>query len=148
MLASSLDSRQSHRVLPSHIEVLKQLSRDEFELLKSLASTNRGSPSGHANIVTAQGLTSLLYRHVLVEDIARSVERTDNIPQYLDNLERLGLVSVSSRSSAPDSVYRTMASYRFLSQILEGTTQTGRIAISPHSVSLTDFGKCLRALCT
>jgi hypothetical protein len=147
LLAASLDKRVAHRVLPAHIEVLRQLSLDEFTLLANFPASARGTPIGNASVAqpNTPGLT--VYRHILSDNLASLLEYKDNVPQYIDNLLRLGLVSIRPGSAAPEVVYRSFARHRFLIRLLDRAPPRSQIQISPHALTLTDFGSALRGLC-
>jgi hypothetical protein len=147
MLAALLDNRVAHKVLPSHVDVLRQLSLDEFVILSQLSTAARGTPIANAQLSPPRGQPVSVYTHILDNSLAESLDHKDNIPQYIDNLVRLGLVVIRPEPAASDSFYRTFARYEFLAELLPSAPRGLRIAIVPHAANLTDFGKVLRALC-
>ena len=148
LLASSLEKRSFHKVLPAHVEMLKQLTADEFSLLTGLLVSARGTPLGIANVVQPNAQALVIYRNVVSESLAGQMTFKENIPQYVDNLVRLGLLEISAEPAGPDAVYRAFTRLDFLLRIAERAPQRSRLVMVPYSMRLTDLGKNLRDLCT
>jgi len=95
LLSASMQKSLKGNVLPSFVEIIKQLTPDEARILKYLYSQRRipllkinrydfNSSSGY--ITTAEHL-SLLNNKI-------SLEKTDMIPTLLDNLQRLNILEL------------------------------------------------------
>jgi hypothetical protein len=147
LMAASMDARTGHRVLPSYIDVLKQVGRDELQLLRNLPKLGRSTPMTHVNLVLPTSQAIIVYRNVLPEALADLCEFKDNIPQYVDNLTRLGLVAVRPEDEARTSSYRAMARLNFVKRYLVGSPKGSCIAMTPSTIALTDFGEGLCRAC-
>ena len=147
VVAACMDARTGHRVLPSYIQVIKEISRDELTLVCNLPGLGRSAPAAHVNIVLPTNQAVVVYRNVLPETLAEACMFKDNIPQYVDNLVRLGLVAVRSEDEARANTYRAMVRYGFIKRFLAAAPQGSRLAMTPSTLALTDFGEGLRSAC-
>lgn len=147
IIAASMCRETAHRVLPSYIELVKQISLDELELIRRLPKPGRSTPITHVNLVFPTNHVVMVYRNVLPEAVAATCEFKDNIPQYIDNLTRLGVMVFRPEDEASTSTYRAIARLKFVKQILAGAPEGSRIAMSPSAIALTDLGEGLRRAC-
>lgn len=148
LLATCLDETVAHRVLPSHVEITRQLSEDEFTLLREISSSHRGTPVGDAMLVIPRAQPILHYKYVVLEATAQPVFHKVNIPQYIDNLSRLRLISVHEEPAASEATYLEMSRYKFLKEVKADVPKRSKIAIHPLSVHLTELGRGLLAICS
>lgn len=148
LLASSLEKSRFHRVLPSHVEILRQLTPDEYLLISNMLVSARGTPVGTASITAPNADAIVVYRHVVAETLSRQIEHRENIPQYIDNLLRLGLIEIRREPAGPEAIYRAFTRMDFLLKILEKAPHRSGLSITPNAAHLTDLGKNLRALCS
>jgi hypothetical protein len=147
MIAACMDSRTGHRVLPSYVDVIKQVSRDELELVRHLPRLGRSVAIAHVNLILPTNQAVVVYRNVVPDQLAEKCTFKDNIPQYIDNLSRLGLVAARPEDEVGNSGYRSMARLKFVKRFLVGAPGGSRIAMSPSTIALTDFGEGLRSAC-
>ncbi len=103
---------------------------------------------GLGMLVTPREAPIPLYKNIILESAAALVQHRENIPQYIENIQRLGLVLVTQESCAPQGVYRDFTRYKFLRDILADTPRGSRIAITPLCIQMTDFGRGLTAICS
>jgi hypothetical protein len=98
LLARALDDKYADSAHPSFVEVIRQITSREAELLRHYLTNESGSanfPIAALELLTQpQRNTVRLYTHLL--DIPRSqrAEGSDSIPTFVDNWIRLGLVQV------------------------------------------------------
>lgn len=147
VLAACMDRRTGHKVLPSYVDVIRQLSRDELELVRHLPKIGRSAPITHVNVVLPTNQSVVVYRNVLPESYARLCMFKDNIPQYVDNLARLGLVVVRTEDEASANTYRAMARFPFVRELLRGAPEGSRLAMTPSIIARTDFGEGICQAC-
>jgi hypothetical protein len=147
VVAACMDARSGHRVLPSYIDILRQVSRDELELLRNLPTLGRSTAVAHVNVILPTKQAAVVYRNVLPETLAAVCKFKDNIPQYVDNLARLGLLAIHLDAKARTSVYRTMANFSFVSAFLTQAPEGSRLAMSPSTIAITDLGEGLCRAC-
>lgn len=147
VIAASMDARFGHRALPCYVDLLKQLSVDELALIRGLPDVGRSYPLTHVNLVLPSNHAIVVYRNVVPEDLAAACEFKDNIPQYVDNLVRLGILRVQEEDEGCRSAYRAMARLTFVRQFLSGSPHGSKIAMSPSAIALTDLGGGLRSAC-
>lgn len=147
VIAASMDARSGHRVLPSYLDILRQVSRDELELIRALPALGRSAPVSHVNVILPSSQAVVVYRNVLTESMASLCQYKDNIPQYVDNLARLGLVVVRLEEEARGHAYRAMAKFRFVRRFLAQAPEGSRLAMTPSTISITDLGEGLCRAC-
>ena len=147
LIAACMNSRTGHRVLPSYVDVIKQVSRDELELVRQLPKIGRSVPIAHVNLILPTNQAVVVYRNVVPDQLAEKCRFKDNIPQYIDNLTRLGMIAARPEDEVGNSGYRSMARLKFVKRLLVGAPGGSRIAMSPSTIALTDFGEGLRSAC-
>lgn len=147
IIAATMDVRTGHRVLPAYVEVIKQVSNDELQIIRQMPKLGRSSPITHVNVVLPSNHSIVVYRNVVPEALAQFCAFRDNIPQYIDNLTRLGLISIKSDDEASASVYRSLARLKFVREFLDRAPEASRLAMTPLAIALTDFGEGLRQAC-
>ena len=122
---------------PAYERMLTELAPDEARILKLLASDG---PQAAVDIRTwrpldvgsrsvAQGL-SMIGRHA-------GVQFSDQVPQYLSNLNRLGLTWFSRESVESRAAYQVLEAQP---DVLEAMKRAGRARVVRRSVHLTPFG--------
>lgn len=147
VVAAYMDARSGHKVLPSYIDILRQVSRDELELLRNLPKLGRSAPATHVNVILPTNQAVVVYRNVLPDTLAAVCKFKDNIPQYVDNLARLGLLAVRLEEEARGNAYRAMAKFSFVRRFLAQAPEGSRLAMSPSTIAITDLGECLCRAC-
>lgn len=144
LLASSMDITTTKDAHPSFVEIIKQLSSDEAKLLTALISTeqepavtirnNREDNSGgrdHFRNFTVLG------ERVDVKDYVR-------IPNYLDNLCRLGLLEIpDSYFLIGENKYKHLDEHPFVKAIAESIDKVeGRKSDLVHkTILVTGLGR-------
>jgi hypothetical protein len=99
LLARAVDAKYADMAHPSFVEVIRQLSAEEAELLRHYLAASAGD--SNIPIVSLQSAvrpgigTTLIYRHLLdIRDDNGQPELNTSIPTYVDNWIRLGLLEV------------------------------------------------------
>lgn len=94
LLATALDGDTVREAHPAFVEIIRQLTPDEARLL-SLFTEGRRSPLIDLRVETEGqqgGLTP--YRNLSLLGIEAGCSHPDLTPNYLDNLSRLGLITI------------------------------------------------------
>lgn len=144
LLASSMDSATTKDAHPSFVEIIKQLSSEEAKLLTALISTeqepaltirnNRADNSGGRD--QFRNFT-VLGENVGVQDYGR-------IPNYLDNLCRLGLLEIpESYALIGESRYKHLDEHPVVKAISEWIdNEEGRKSELVHkTIIVTGLGR-------
>jgi hypothetical protein len=147
LIASAMDERVAHSILPSYVEVLKQLSADEFELLRRTPILGRYAPACDLLYVFPRGQVAIGYRHILPDFLAKACTVRSNIPQYIDNLMRLSLIDRPAGERADDYLYLGLTKFEFVQTLKKASPARARPAIEKSVVGITDFGDQFRRAC-
>ncbi len=93
LLASAMDGRAQSVCHPAFSDILKQLSPFEAELASELLSADGNRPIITITIKTSTGFREL-HRHILPLTVDGVHTSNPNVPIFVTNLMRLGLVEV------------------------------------------------------
>jgi len=146
LIASSMDNRTAHRVLPAYVEMLKQLSEDELVLLRDSPKVGRFTPIADIVYVLANDQVVSVYRNVLPPAVAGACTHKDNIPQYVDNLVRLNLLYRPTTQEAADTSYRSLSRLGFVRDLMRAAPPRAKAGLEKSVIGLSDLGdKFLRA---
>ncbi|WP_306572590.1 DUF4393 domain-containing protein [Parasutterella excrementihominis] len=158
LLVSSADKELAAGILPSFPVILKELSCDEARILKSISSDK---PRHFAKFDLFERLSTqdkiLLAKNLVHPNIRNVCECPQNIPSYMDNLARLGLIEVS------DTLYLTGARGTLSYEEIKESVNVSALVCSisplklpdaePHlewkqgSFRLTELGRSLSVAC-
>lgn len=147
LVASSMDGRIAHTVLPAYIEVLKQLSPDEVELLRRAPILGRYSAVADLVHVYPNGQVVIAYRHILPEFMSKGCAVRSNISQYVDNLMRLALLERPYGEEAAEENYRGLLKYKFVDELRRSAPSRAKVALDRSVIGVTDFGDQFRRAC-
>jgi hypothetical protein len=147
LIASAMDERTASAVLPAYVEVLKQLSSDEIELLKTAPQLGRFAPIVDIVYVFPNEQIISGCRNILPAALSNACKVRRNIPQYVDNLCRLSLLSRPNGQVADEASYKTMLRQPFLKDILKAAPPKSNAGYDKAVIGLTDFGDQFRKAC-
>ena len=150
LLAKSMNEVTRNGVHPSFVEIIKQLCPDEAKILRIV--------SGIIPVITLRK-ENAKYEGIDVlrnfSDISEKAkcEHPDNIPQYLDNLERLGIINnaLTLSSLVDKSIYDPLKNHPSIKE-LEAfySTELGEeqsIRIQEGYFYLSNFGRSFKKVC-
>ena len=141
ILISDMDNRKQDKVLPSYIEIVKQLSKDDAVFLKTLKESSSYSKGFYCLELNNSEKYILLKYTDNLECISNSdVIYLSNI--IIDNLLRLRLINIPS-----DRIFINSKVYQ---KIYEIATSKSLITVgnyTPRMLSVTDFGKNFLDIC-
>ena len=139
LLVSSMDIDTKWSVHPSFVDIIKQLNPDEAKLLHVLKAKN-----AYPLIDIRLNNPSLGYGDIVVNFTnigINGIDRKKSIPEYIDNLNRLGLIRVSQSHLIDNSRYvETIRVCEELYQIPRTTADGWERTYYKHLFELTDFG--------
>lgn len=139
---------EQDRVHPAFSAILDQLTPDEARILRllltdgpqALVYVHRSGPFGLGAREVARRL-SMIGHHAGCLHLER-------VPEYLDNLARLGLIRISPDPVEDESAYQVLAAQP---DVIEAMREGGRSVLrsrgSRRSVELTEFGRHFCELC-
>lgn len=146
LIVNTIDrTRETH---PSFVEIIKQLSSKEASFLKIILSSNNTQPL--VNIILNLGKDKgfkPLYRNLIPLSNISSGELLvdDEIPIFIDNWVRLGLISTTTETSFTDNqkynVFNQHPIVLNLKQTYENLVEDKSVSIQEGILNITDFGK-------
>lgn len=101
LLASALDGRVSEQVHPAFVEIIRQMDSKEARIIRGCLRSKSGIPIVEIRLENKVDVSwNLLLRHLL--NLCKGPDRKPieepNLPAYVDNWIRLGLVSVDYKT--------------------------------------------------
>lgn len=152
LLKSAIDKTTASRAFPNYGEIIKQLTPDEALLLVFFKKYPEFHPI--INIVEKKPNPSKAYR-IVKEKITLlpqhvNIKYQQNIPIYLENLSRLGIISITFTKTVLD-----LNLYKQLEQTPESINTINTIKLTPNTqcgiergiFNLTNFGKSFCDIC-
>lgn len=130
-----LDGAPMH---PAYENILADLAPDEARILRLFAGAGPQAavdvrtyrPLDIGSKLVAQGL-SMIGRHA-------GLQFEDRVPQYMNNLNRLGLIWFSRDRIESRTAYQVLEAQP---DLLEATKRAGRARVVRRSIRLTEFGR-------
>ncbi len=153
LLANSMNKVVKDGVHPSFVEIIKQLSPDEAKILKEMQKEKYEYP-----------IISLWYRNKenngveVVRFFSNIVEKCgcekfENFQEYFDNLQRLGLISISMTEWFIDEeIYKSLEEHTYIAKFMvipDLHLKSGYIKtdIKRGVITTTGFGKAFCSIC-
>jgi hypothetical protein len=138
LLAASADVVDGAPMHPAYENILADIAPDEARILRLLAGAGPQAavdvrtwrPMDVGSRLVAQGL-SMIDRHA-------GVQFAETVPQYLNNLNRLGLIWFSREPVESRTAYQVLEAQP---DVLEAIEKAGRARVVRRSVHLTAFGQ-------
>jgi hypothetical protein len=87
------------------------------------------------------------YRSVLPPSSVKGLTHKDNIPLYVDNLERLNLLFRPQGQVAADNAYRPLERIAFVRELMKAAPPRSRPGIDRYVIGLTDLGASFLKAC-
>jgi len=143
LLASSMDVKTESKAHPAYVEIIKQLTPDEAKLMK-LFSQDRPFPL--IDVVRDFGPTigarTMLRNFSILGEEARC-EKLVNVPSYLDNLNRLGLIDLpDSKRYTKEGTYEELKEHATVVAMLKfiNSIPDSKGVIHERTVAKTNLG--------
>lgn len=99
LIASSIDSRKTNETHPSFVEIIKQLSPLDAQILKNFHTIQR-HPIAQVRLVNDKNHFIVTQQHIM--DF-RVYDGYESHTSSLSNLQRLGLLDIDYSNAVPDS---------------------------------------------
>lgn len=148
LIASTMDMDRASEAHPAFIEIIKQLTGDEINLLAALPPAGQVLPMANVTYVDELSRVCSAIRHIVPERIARTCSARRPIPAYIDNLMRLSLIASPSNLGINDERhYRDLLTQPFIAAIEADTPLHLRAEIERRVILVTDFGDRFRRCC-
>lgn len=120
LIASSMDSSTTENAHPSFVEIIKQLSSDEAKLLAGFITTAQETAVTIRNIREVGTGGQDAFRNFTVLGDRTGVQSYNRIPNYLDNLCRLGLIEIpDSYHLIGEDTYKHLEEHPFVTAIVD-----------------------------
>ena len=125
LLASSMNADAKENVHPAFVEIIKQLCPDEAKLLKKISQINNNIPLITVEVMNPEGNFYSKIRNFsdLTFDIC---EKPLNVCAYIDNLERLKLISIpEDEYLSIDDMYSSLMKHDYIKSIMSKNLPQG-----------------------
>ena len=153
LLANSMNKVVKNGVHPGFLEIVKQLCPDEAKLLNYIYTNNShiGIPIVYLEACKTTG-GSLIVVNAFTNAVELcGCEHPNNYEKYIDNLERLGLISCSqSVHFVKKEVYTSIKEHTYILNAiasLEENEKIDKVKIVEGSLSLTKYGMDFCSIC-
>lgn len=152
LLASSMNKVVKNDVHPSYVEIIKQLCPDEAKILKII---NQGDGFPLINVKykmqNSKHYTYAFQHFSIVSELA-GCERPLAIAAYLDNLQRLGLISIAHDKYLTElSLYIPLETHPFIKQLINPikykTENAEGYEFERSFFCLSNFGRSFTRIC-
>lgn len=138
LLERSSDVADGAPLHPAYVNILRDLAPDEARILRLLAADG---PQAAVDIRTWRPLdvgSRLVAQGLSMIGLNAGLQFPDRVPQYLNNLNRLGLIWFSREPlEGGTSAYQVLEAQP---DVVEAIKRTGRARVVRRSVKLTAFG--------
>ena len=153
LLASSMTKDTASGVLPSFVEIIKQLSPDEAKLIKYFF-TSKVNPLINIKFVNTGGSFEIIQHKLSLFGEAADCETISSVPIYLDNLVRLGIIYIPEDGYySNDEHYALLENHPDVVNLIGAVNndininQKGKIEIDKKMLSLTSYGQQFCKVC-
>lgn len=153
LLANAMDRNNYMKVHPAYVEVIKQLTPDEVKILNALPDVGLKEPIVDIEVMKSEKKGLFVYASNISsfgEECGCDVP--SNIPTYIGNLIRLGLVEIPPIGTLSDQwrykkIYDSKL-YKSLLNTINLEADITEIRNHPKCFGITDFGKEFRDVCS
>jgi len=146
LLGASMNIDTADLVHPAFVEIIKQMTPDEAKILNVLPDQPLFEPIVDIGIEKPlEDGEFVLFSSIGVLGEEAGCEFPDKLPLYLNNLTRLGLVSIPGDSYLADSWrYDKIMESRFFLDKIDLAEKQGKVLIHKRMVGITSLGGDLR----
>ena len=145
LLRRSADVNFDEDSHPAYARILEDLAPDEARILRLLAEQGpQPAVDVRSGLLPIKSTTELIASGLNMIGQEAGCRHLDDIPAYLNNLFRLGLVWFSSESLPDPLRYQVLEAQPKVSEALESASRTRTVRRSIH---LTPFGRDFCELC-
>jgi hypothetical protein len=150
LLATSMDRATAYTAHPGFVDIIKNMCPDEARIMRYLSKVHK-YPLVDVRLVQRSDQTfHVTHRHVSLLGVDSQCEHPPLASNYIDNLERLGLLEVRTdvRMSAEEP-YKRIEEYPQVASILADLKKVeGKsVEVDKFRVEVTDLGKQFIGTC-
>jgi len=144
LLATSMDKATAYRAHPGFVDMIKNMCPDEARIMKHLAAGQAYPLVNIKSVDNSNNSYIVTHRYLSLLGIDAGCEHVPLAPNYIDNLERLGLIRVDEMSKIHnDEVYKRIEEYPQVKQIVGDLNKSEgrRTEVQRIRMLVTDLGK-------
>lgn len=140
LLASSMNTEKAESAHPAFVDMIKNMCPDEAKIMKLFASQRRFAIVD-VHLVVQDGYL-IANRCLTLVGVHAGCEKNHMTASYVDNLNRLGLLSVDKESRlADEKLYAAIVGHPNVKYILESyDKQNSKYNVVKYQVAVTDLG--------
>jgi hypothetical protein len=148
LLATAMDRNSATGVHPAFVEILRQLTPDEAKILEFLPRLGLHEPLVDLTFTSPQAGEFTIQRHVGTLGHDANCSNVELIPNYVDNLCRLGVAEVPSLGGLFDRWrYDRILEMDIVKQAKAQIPDDGEFHFKPKRLGLTSLGDSFRKAC-
>jgi abortive infection alpha-like protein len=145
LLRRSADVNFDEDAHPAYIRILDDLSPDEARILRLLYEGGaQPSVDVRSGLLPIQSTSELVASGLNMIGSEAGARHVDDVPAYLNNLNRLGLIWFSRETVPEQRAYQVLEAQPEVANAMEGARHTRTIR---RSILLTPFGRDFCELC-
>lgn len=144
LLATSMDKATAYRAHPGFVDMIKNMCPDEARIMRFFAATPFSALVNIKSVSNADGSFQVANRHVSLIGIDSQCQFPTLTANYLDNLERLGLVRIETMLRIQsEALYARIEEYPQIKEIIEDLRKIeGRtVEVEKIRLAVTDLGQ-------
>lgn len=144
LLATSMDKATAYRAHPGFVDMIKNMCPDEARIMRFLSSNPYYPLVNIKSVSTTDQSFQVIHRHLSLLGLDAKCEHVPLTSNYIDNLERLGLVQVETMvKMSNDELYTRIEEYPQVKEIIDdlNKTQGRKVEVEKIRLAVTDLGK-------
>ena len=144
LLATSMDKATAYRAHPGFVDMIKNMCPDEARIMRFLSSNPDYPLVNIKSVSTTDQSFRVVHRHLSLLGLDAKCEHIPLTSNYIDNLERLGLVQVETMvKMSNDELYTRIEKYPQVEEIIDdlNKTQGRKVEVEKIRLAVTDLGK-------
>lgn len=149
LLSATMNRDTDRYVHISFGEILKQLVPDEIKILMKLPERTLFEPIIDVSIEKPEVKGHFTqYANIGILGYESDCEYPEEFPIYVDNLIRLGIVSVPEGHQLADEWrYKKVLNHKYVEEILQQAELIGKVFIRYKMIGITQLGDTIRKIC-
>lgn len=144
LLATSMDKVTAYRAHPGFVDMIKNMCPDEARIMKHMSVLPAYPLVDIKSVSKKDGSYKVIHRHLSLLGLDAKCEHIPLASNYIDNLERLGLVHVDAMSKIHDTaVYTRIEEFPQVKQIIDDLKkdEERNVEVQHMRLQVTDLGK-------
>lgn len=149
ILVSEIDNRQQDKVLPAFSEIIKQISKDDALLIRSLKEIGKKNIPLCFTRVQFEGKDGYLDLDIIVVDNTKKDFSHTIMPKkiVLENLERLQIIKIMDDKTLLDDKQRVESAFNYYKAHTEIGVTDATLTYDSGILEITDFGQQFIEIC-